>query len=860
MRYLFYQKDFCVLLLLLLPHLTSSFQSSSFQALQQTQRNSFVLQGLKPIVDDGTGISTSKKPPEKYDDSFIKESFEQSSPDIGTNKGVPISDLLLVEEDFPAFPFTKVVDQDHIKQAFVLAATNPQLGLPGVLLAGGHGTCKSVLARATQNLFPRGLTRIRGNSYNIEPLADQVRARKPLVMDSFLKDELRRSNTTSIRNMETERIPMPFVTVPLNVMDDGLLGSVDIEKSMETGTTCFSPGLLAKANRGILYIDDFHLLEEDIANILMNVLAEGYVSVEREGLSARYPCRPQLVVATYNPEEGDVRNTMMDRFAMVLSSDANPLSVDQRVQVVENVEGYRPGHAADWMAESAEPEISNGEEDEDELGASVSNEEIRQNIIEAKTFLPEVKIDHSQLMYLCQLATKAACEGQRAELFATEIAKTVAALHGRDHVTQEDLDYGVLLGILPRAQRPFEYEEAEPGESSEQRAEQSSVPPSSELQPLPPEPDLPQPPEATEEESEELGTEDTEAMDEDTLDQSQEEDEETEEEEEEEMIEIPKEFIFGVDFDIPVDPSVLHFERKLTRKGKGGKRAKIFSTSLGKFVKAIFPKGERRGRLAIGAILRAAAPHQKIRKELLSQHKLKYGRHNHPKVIVTKDDFRIQRLARKAGTLVVFVVDASGSMALNRMGAAKGAAMLLLKEAYKSRDKIALIEFHGTKARVLVPPTKSMSMTKNRLESMPCGGGSPLAHALETAIRTGLNEIKIKRDVGRVIVVLLTDGRANVPLGVSRGDTQLNDDESMISGISSDRKLLREEIVALAKQFSTLKDFDFLCIDTEDQFVGTGIARDVTKACFGTYHHLTGAADTKAVSRLVQKGMQQSGP
>jgi magnesium chelatase subunit D len=265
----------------------------------------------------------------------------------------------------------------------------------------------------------------------------------------------------------------------------------------------------------------------------------------------------------------------------------------------------------------------------------------------------------------------------------------------------------------------------------------------------------------------------------------------------------------------------------------------------GRFVKAVFPKGDwKKGQIAIGATLRAAAPYQKIRRRYAEEDKLVYIRNS---------DFRIKRMSRKAGCLVVFVVDSSGSMALNRMGAAKGAAMSLLKEAYKSRDKICLVSFHGDRAEILVPPTKSMALTKRRLEEMPCGGGSPLAHALETAVRTGLNELKVKKDIGRVVIVLLTDGRANVLLAVSEGEHILEKDTTNTKG----RAFLKEEVIAIAKKLGSLADFNVVVIDTEDKFVGTGIASDIARASLGTYHALV-HSDMGSISTIAMDAVEAS--
>ena len=214
-------------------------------------------------------------------------------------------------------------------------------------------------------------------------------------------------------------------------------------------------------------------------------------------------------------------------------------------------------------------------------------------------------------------------------------------------------------------------------------------------------------------------------------------------------------------------------------------------------------------------------------------------------------------MSRKAGTLVIFLVDSSGSMALNRMNAAKGAAIYLLSEAYKSRDKISLISFHGDRAEVMVPPTKSMALTKNRLESMPCGGGSPLAHGLTLAVQTGLNTMKIKQDVGRVVIVCITDGRANIPLELSMDNkfTASSDPDSK-EGMPS-RKFLKDEVLAVAKRLGALHDVDFVCIDTEDVFIGTGIAKEMAMVAQGKYHHLDNT-DSFAVAQITRQNLREA--
>lgn len=263
----------------------------------------------------------------------------------------------------------------------------------------------------------------------------------------------------------------------------------------------------------------------------------------------------------------------------------------------------------------------------------------------------------------------------------------------------------------------------------------------------------------------------------------------------------------------------------------------------------MLPKGKV-VRLAVDATLRASAPYQKGRRERAVGTN-KEGRGVH----IEQSDVRTKKMARKAGSLIIFVVDASGSMALNRMNAAKGAAMSLLTEAYQSRDQICLIPFQGNEADVLLPPTKSIAMAKKRLEQMPCGGGSPLAHALQMATLTGLNAQK-SGDVGKVVVVMISDGRANVPLCNSVGEEfDPEADEDSKDGKPS-RKYLKEEVLACAKKLGVMPGFNLLCVDTENKFISTGLAKEIANAAMGKYHQLP-KADGKSIASVVNRGLSE---
>merc|ERR1712087_37350 len=324
--------------------------------------------------------------------------------------------------------------------------------------------------------------------------------------------------------------------------------------------------------------------------------------------------------------------------------------------------------------------------------------------------------------------------------------------------------------------------------------------------------------------------------------EQEEEPEEPDDEQQDAAPPVPEEFMFDVE-GVALDPEVMKFANKAT-SGRSGSRGMIFSEERGRYIKPLIPRGRVR-KLAVDATMRTAAPYQRKRRERANEAAESSGDKSKLKgVYIEQSDVRAKKMARKAGSLVIFVVDASGSMALNRMNAAKGAAINLLSEAYQSRDKICLITFQGDYAQVLLPPTRSIAMAKNRLERMPCGGGSPLAHALNQAAQAGLNAQK-SGDVGEVLVVCISDGRANVPLSTSVGEPT---DEPV------DKAGIKEELLNTAKMLGMLPNFKVLMLDTENKFVSTGLAKEIAAAAQGKYHYIPKASE-RAVANVASSAI-----
>jgi magnesium chelatase subunit D len=557
-------------------------------------------------------------------------------------------------------------------------------------------------------------------------------------------------DTTAARRARISRTPVstvvapPFVQVPLGVTEDRLLGSVDVEASLRRGRPVFQPGLLAESHRGVLCVDDLNLLEPALADLLLSAVAAGFNQVEREGISFRHPCRP-LLIATANPSEGELRAHLLDRFAMVLSADA-PLAIEERLEAVRRVLWFAENPADFWCR----------------YGPGL--QELRRRVLAARRRLRRTRIQPPQTRYLVEEAIRAGTEGHRADLFAVRAACAHAALQGRQRLLAEDLREAVRLVILPRSAAAL----APPPEPG---------PPHQAPEPPAPEPPSQQEPPA--EESSEAPPPQRAAG-------------------------VPESFLFSPE-GVLLEPDLLALAaRRQHRQGRSGGRGLVRSQERGRYVKPVLPHGPVR-RVAIDATLRAAAPHQRSRRRLLSRGQSRsLGR----RVLVRDDDLRAKQLARKAGALVIFVVDASGSMALNRMQAAKGAALQLLGEAYRHRDQIALITFGGQRARLQLPPTRSLTAASRRLERLPCGGGSPMAHGLALALRVGRNAL-LSKDIAEVIVVLISDGKANVDLSRSLAASP----EAAGKAAPLPLSAIHAEVLTIARTLASL-GLSLLVIDT----------------------------------------------
>lgn len=552
------------------------------------------------------------------------------------------------------YPFSALVGQDQLRLALILCAVRPDIG--GVLIRGEKGTAKS--------------TAVRG-------LAEVLAA-----VDAGAR----------------------LVELPIGATEDRVVGSIDLQKVLRDGEHAFSPGLLARAHGGVLYVDEVNLLHDHLVDVLLDAAAMGRVHIERDGVSHSHEARFMLV-GTMNPEEGELRPQLLDRFGLTVDVYASR-DVDVRVEVIRRRMSYEADPAG--FAEQY----------------AVDDAELAGRIAKARAAVASVSLPDNELRRIAALCAAFDVDGMRADLVVARTAVAHAAWRGAAAVDAEDVRVAAELALPHRRRRdPFDDPGLDPQQLDDAMAQADAE---SQSQPDPvPDPD---PPGGgiSADSSEEAAPQGNSAGS-------------------------------GSASRPSAPPSATFRTRALVVPGVGegapGRRSRARNRT-GTPISATDDAQAGHGVHVFGTLLAAA------------DRRPQAGR-----LQVAPTDVRHAIREGREGNLVIFVVDASGSMAArDRMSAVSGATLSLLRDAYQRRDKVAVVTFRGAEAALLLPPTSSVHIASRRLARFDTGGKTPLAQGLLAARDVVLRE-KARDRARRPLVVVLTDGRATGgpdPLGRTR--------------------------------------------------------------------------------------------
>ncbi len=597
------------------------------------------------------------------------------------------------------YPFSAVVGMDDMRLALVLNAVSPAIG--GLLVRGEKGTAKSTTVRALTAVLPE-VAVVPGCRFSCDPAAPD-----PACPDGPHDA----SAPVAVR-------PARLVELPVGASEDRLVGSLDLERALTEGVKAYEPGLLAAAHRGVLYVDEVNLLHDHLVDLLLDAAALGTSYVEREGVSVRHAAR-FLLVGTMNPEEGELRPQLLDRFGLTVDASA-PREPDVRAEVVRRrlaADDDPAAFAARWVDEE---------------------QALAERIARARGRLASVVLPDAALRQITTVCAAFDVDGLRADLVMARTAMAHTAWSGRSEVRAEDVRVAARLALPHRRRRnPFDA----PGLDEEQldQALQEAADDASEDGPDEPPPVGPG------------GGAPNDGGQDDTNQDEAESGAEASAPDGAAPRPAPAP-------EAPPAAAATPFRaRLLTVPGLGtgaaGRRSRA-RTDSGRVTAARVP-ADRVTKLHLPATLVAAAPHQQVR-----------GRTGRG-LVMRRDDLRESVREGREGNLVLFCVDASGSMAARaRMSAVKGAVLSLLLDAYQRRDKVGMVTFRGAEAQVSLPPTSSVEAAAARLQALPTGGRTPLAAGLLRSADV-LRVERMRDPSRRPLLVVVTDGRATAAGGAS---------------------------------------------------------------------------------------------
>jgi magnesium chelatase subunit D len=651
------------------------------------------------------------------------------------------------------YPFSAIVGQELLKKALLLSAVDPTIGL---LIRGDKGTAKSTAARGLAGLLPDIRSR-QGCQFNCEP-------ERPLSVCE-----------TCNEGDSWHLLPVPFVNLPLSATEDRVLGSLDFEKALKEGRQKFQPGLLASAHRGILYIDEVNLLADHLVDVLLDVAAMGINTVQREGLSVSHPARVTLI-GTMNPEEGDLRPQLLDRFGMMVDVSA-PTDPVERAAVVRSRLNFEANPAAFrelWQVEQRQLQVL---------------------VVQAINALPAITIDDQLIALISTICCKFNIVSLRADIVMAKVARALAALSLRRRPDSDDVKLATLLVLAHRKRiNPLDKvgldqelldETLEQNRNSLSALSQSNQghQEQEEKQELPKQ-DQPN-------DQSDINGDNDDSQPEPQESQSQEPEQEQDSDTSSDSGSDKREVVFAAanNFEFKAGIKLDNVNSRIS-----GLRGR-FNGTRGRYLRAV--KESKPTSLAVDATIRHAVLHQPANSEFKVRSEDLHGK---------------VRLEQKA-TLVILVVDASGSMAaLRRMEAVKGATLALLEDAYRMRDQICVIAFRGAEAELLLPPTRSLQLANQAMQNLPTGGRTPLAHGLNMALQAAV-ACRKKAQLEPLLVVL-TDGKGNVSL------PNQDDPESSTRFVAGE--ICRQK-------------FSAIVIDTEDGYLKIALAHKLATAMGAEY-------------------------
>lgn len=603
------------------------------------------------------------------------------------------------------YPFTAIVGQERLKKALLLCAINPGIG--GLLIQGDKGTAKSTAARALSEVVPP-VTKVSGCLFNC-----------------LTNSAVEICEVCALADKIMETVAVPFINLPLGATEERVLGSLDLEAVLVEKRKKFQPGLLAAVHQGILYIDEVNLLPDHLVDVLLDVSAMGENIIEREGLSLSHPSRFTLI-GTMNPEEGQLRPQFLDRFGLMVHVDA-PEDVAERTEVVRRriaFENDPVSFAEQWTSQQSNLQVK---------------------LLAAKQLLPSVTLSDELLTLISQFSTDLGVRSLRADIVMYKTAVTLAALDQRTEVNAEDVKQAAELALAHRSRKtPFSSPKNRPENNNDRSDEQQATSsPGKTKEPSGKNRDA-----ASENQSQANEKENQSSVAEEEDQSSNAEggdpqnDNQQDADQEKGSNNGGVERIFGAGTPMSL-PKIGGYTAKSDQVHDAGRRNTAANVKRGTYIRSEPAKG------TTDIAIDATVLHALLR--------------NPDELDITLDDLHQKKRSGKISNLILFVVDASGSMAASkRMEAVKGTVLSLLTDAYQKRDTVGVIAFRGIEAQILLNPTQSIELAEEAMRNLPTGGRTPLPHALQTAIQL-LYRFNSKKGYNPILVIL-TDGKANVSL------------------------------------------------------------------------------------------------